>query len=138
MSWTVELVGNGNPTMWAAAAVAMALRWPVASPLVLLKPTLAPFALIGVGSRWWWAGAAAVMLASLAVLSLWPDWVRVMANARTVYPSLLYSASSLPLLAIPVAAMLTATRTGADAPSGQHSPPMSPVVASDPDMAGIG
>jgi hypothetical protein len=44
LAWpqTITLVWAGNPVMWCAALLALGF-----SPLVLLKPTLAPFALIG-------------------------------------------------------------------------------------------
>ena len=44
----------GNPVMWmvAATAAGLVLGWPAV--LVFLKPTLAPFALVGIGHRSWW------------------------------------------------------------------------------------
>ena len=52
----------GNTGMWVAAIVAVGLRHPWASPFVLLKPTFAPFALIGIRQRSWWVGLAALVV----------------------------------------------------------------------------
>ena len=103
-SWTMDVVYNGNPAMWAAAFVALATRLPFFGPFALVKFTLAPFALIGIRSRSWWAGLAVVALASLAFLPMWPDYLTVLRNAVTPGNPLLYAISSTAIALIPLVA----------------------------------
>ncbi len=80
----LELVTTGNPGMWCAAFVAVGLRAGWAGPLVLIKPTLAPFAFVGLRRHpaAWLVGMALVALGSLAVFPLWPDYVRALLNVQ--------------------------------------------------------
>lgn len=100
---------HANPAMWVMAAVALGTRWAAASPLVLLKFTVVPFALVGVGRRAWWAGLGGLVVASLLFLPMWPDYLRVVLNARPEL-GLLYSVLEFPMLAIPVLAWLGGRR----------------------------
>jgi hypothetical protein len=59
----------GNPSALVAVGVALAMRWPGFGPLALLKPTMAPFGLPGIRSRWWWATAALLVIGSLPFLA---------------------------------------------------------------------
>jgi hypothetical protein len=68
--------------MWVAASVAAALSWRIPSVLVLLKPTLLPFALIDVRRRAWWVGLAGLGIASVAMLPMWSDWLTAVLNLR--------------------------------------------------------
>jgi hypothetical protein len=97
----------GNTGMWIAAIVALGLRFAWASPFVLLKPTFLPFALIGV-RRWaWWVGLAFLLVASLAMLPLWFDYVAAMRNNVGEWPpGFLYSLPDYILVAIPVVAWI--------------------------------
>jgi len=72
LAWpvTVELIFTGNPVLWVVASLALATRWPWVSTLVLLKPSLFPFALFGVRTRGWWMAAAALAVISVAFLPL--------------------------------------------------------------------
>jgi hypothetical protein len=45
---------SGGTAMWAMALVAAGLLWHWPPALILLKPTLLPFALIGIRHRSWW------------------------------------------------------------------------------------
>lgn len=102
---SADAVLDGNPVIWAVAAVALATRWPAFAPWVLLKPVFAPFALLHARSRWWWAGMGVWALACLAFLPMWPDYLRVLANAR--WPAdggPLYPLVQAPLVAVPVIA----------------------------------
>jgi hypothetical protein len=103
VSLSLEAIFNGNPGIWIAACVALATRWAWAASWAMLKPTLAPFALIGFRRRQWWLGAGVLLAASLLFLPLWPEYVTVARNARTESP-VLYSLSNVPLLLIPLAA----------------------------------
>ena len=72
----------GNPSIWAFAGIlgGAAFGWPAL--VALTKPVLAPFALIGATRRSWWIGLAAVGVAALAFAPMWPDYVRVLVDAR--------------------------------------------------------
>jgi hypothetical protein len=97
------LVATGNPTVALTAVLALSLatrhRWLAA--MVLVKPSLAPFAFAGVRSRGWWILVAVGFVASLALLPLFPDWLRAIANSDA---GLLYSLAHFPTMAIPVVA----------------------------------
>ncbi len=94
----------GSTGMWIAAFVALGLRFAWASPFVLLKPSFAPFALIGITRRQWWVGAAALAGLSLLVLPMWPDFVAVMRNNVGPWPGLFYSVPDVPFMLVPVVA----------------------------------
>ena len=110
---TSELFANGNPGIWMVAAVALATRWPFAGPFVLVKPTLAPFALVGVRHRSWWIRLAVVVALSVAFLPMWADWIAVISNATGPRVGLLYSVGSVPAMLIPVLACVGRTRAPA-------------------------
>ena len=80
--------------------------WP--SVFVLLKPSLAPFALFGIRHRSWWVALGAFGLVALAFLLMWPDYVTVMRNA-TNPNGLLYSLTDAPLMLVPLIAWLGST-----------------------------
>jgi hypothetical protein len=101
----------GNPSMWVAAAIALGTVWRWPAALVLLKPTLAPFALIGIHRRSWWVTVAAMVAVSLLFLPLWSDAVRVLVDSRNPR-GLLYSLAEVPMVAVPVVAWV----------GGRHSP----------------
>ncbi len=96
-----EAVQNGNPVIWAFAAAMLgaASRWPAA--LVLMKPTLAPFALFGVRDRRWWVVLGLGIAAALPFGSLWMDYVRAVSNVQAGTSYLLHD---WPLLTISVVA----------------------------------
>jgi hypothetical protein len=101
---------TGNPVIWsmAALALAVALPWRTTAPLVLLKPSLAPFALFGIGRRSWWVGALALVLLSLPFGALWREWLTTLVNSRG--GGLLYSSLEAPFLLLPLVAWLGRTR----------------------------
>lgn len=92
----------GNSDMWLLAFVAAGVRWGWPAALVVLKPTLAPLALIGVRQRSWWIAAFVLGIASLPMLPLWADYLAAMRNLRD--SDLAYSLGSLPLILVPVLA----------------------------------
>jgi hypothetical protein len=77
-----------------AAALSLGL-----GPLVLLKPTLAPFALFGMRQRRWWVAAAVLGVVSLAFLPMWPDYLTVLGNARDEQ-GWLYVAGNVPIMVV--------------------------------------
>jgi len=100
---SVLAINAGNPTLLIAVGVALALRWPVFGSLALLKPTMAPFALVGIRSRWWWVG-----LAGLGVLTL-PFIAETLIYPQVILwtegtPGFWYSAWHWPLALVPVLA----------------------------------
>ena len=102
---------NGNPMIWAMAAVALGTVWGWPAAFVVLKPTLAPFALIGLRRRSWWIASAGLAVIALAFLPLWSDYVAVIRNARDPLGPL-YSVHELPALWVPLLAWL----------GGRHGP----------------
>lgn len=94
------VVQTGNPTMWVAFAVALATIRPAFGPLVLLKLTMAPFALVGIRHRKWWVTLVVLGLVSLPFLA---EYETVLRNA-TGNQGLLYSANHWALAAVPVVA----------------------------------
>lgn len=98
-------VVHGNPVMWIVAALALgtAYAWP--SVFVLLKPSLAPFALIGARHRSWWIALGVSAVLSVPFAGLWADYVKVALYARSPN-GLLYSLDEVPLMLIPVIAWL--------------------------------
>jgi hypothetical protein len=109
---TLLKIWTGNPVIWAMAAMALALvrSGRFAAPFVLLKPSLAPFALVGVRRRSWWIGLAVLVALSLPFGSLWGDWVASVLNSRG--GGVLYSALEIPILLLPLAAWVGRTRGG--------------------------
>jgi hypothetical protein len=105
-SHALVLVATGNPAMWIAAAVAVGTRWGWPAAFVLLKPSVAPFALIGIRSRGWWVAAGVIVAFSLATLPLWLEYVTAVMNARGPRATLLYSVTDVPLMLIPIIAWL--------------------------------
>ena len=100
---TPALVFYGNPGMWAVAAVAGGVMWSWPGPLVLFKPSLAPFALVGIGTRGWLVTLVVVIVASLPQAGLWRDYLTVLRNSAI---SLDYSLLDLPVMFVPIVAWL--------------------------------
>ncbi len=109
----------GNTDIWVMAFLAAGawLGWPLA--LLVVKPTFAPLAIIGIRRRSAWLAGAAVAALSLVALQLWIDWLTVIRNAG-LSPG--YSLLNLPLVLIPVIAYLARTRTD----DGNRSPAPKP------------
>jgi hypothetical protein len=100
---TPALFLYGNPGMWMVAFICLALWRAWAGPLILLKPSLAPFALLGVGRRSWFIALAVVVALSIPFGRLWLDYATVLQNSRV---PLTYSLLDLPLTLAPVIAFL--------------------------------
>jgi hypothetical protein len=114
-SWAI--VTNGNPSLWVAAVVALATRWPFLGPFAFLKPTLGWLGLGGLRRREWWLGALAFALLCLAFAPMWLDYLTVARNARGAVLDPMYSLSNVPTIAVGLIAW--ATRTAA-APAGRR------------------
>jgi hypothetical protein len=113
---TYEIVIDGNPSMWIAAfaAAGTILAWPYV--LVLLKPSLAPFALLGIRHRSWWVALGVCVLVSLPFGAMWLDWVTAVRNADQ---DLLYSLRDVPIVLIPLIAWWGGSRRERQAASVQ-------------------
>lgn len=154
---SVGLVVAGNPDLWLAAALAIAVYWNPAAAFVLLKPSVFPFALIGWRRREWWAIAAMIGVASLLLLPQTLDWLSVIQNGRGGLRSgLIYSYQDVPLLLVPILAWAGSARrdslgvafgvdparllrrlrpghrTKTPSPTATSSPPLS--AGDDPDL----
>lgn len=98
---TVAQVLYGNTNMWVAAAIAAGVAWAWPSVLILLKPSLAPFALIGIHRRRWWVALGILALAAIPFGTLWLDWLTTIGNS-SLAPS--YALITLPLMLAPIVA----------------------------------
>lgn len=98
----------GNPFMWMVAALFAWAAWRSPASLVLLKPTLAPFALAGFPSRRWWLGVALLAAPTLALLPLTLTWVQVVLNT-TGTSGAAYSLAEWPAMLIPLVAWAGST-----------------------------
>lgn len=90
----------GNTDIWMVAGVAGGLVWGWPALALVMKPSLAPLALLGVRRRSWQVGALLGLATIILAAPLWLDYVVAMRNASGL--SLGYSLGSLPLLLIPV------------------------------------
>jgi hypothetical protein len=122
----------GNTDIWAVAAVAAGILWGWPAALLVLKPTLLPFALPFVRGRAFWLGVAVVAAISLAMLPLWWDYLTAL---RGIHLDLEYVLLSVPLLTIPIVAWLGRTRS--EFAPGTGSSAASPAIApaEDPPTA---
>jgi hypothetical protein len=109
---TLLKIWTGNPVIWSMAAMALAVVGSsrAAAPFVLLKPSLAPFALFGASRRSWWLGAALFIALCLPFGAMWADWVTSVRNSQG--GGLLYSSLEAPMLLLPLVAWLARTRGG--------------------------
>ena len=110
LAWpvTVAKFVFGNPVIWGAAAVALGtlFRWP--SALIVIKPTVIPFALVGIRDRRWWLVIVALGVLSIPFLGSTLLYPQVLLDAQTNpvdgRGGPLYSLQEYPLLVIPVLA----------------------------------
>ncbi len=105
LAWppTLDFVAHGNPDMWALAFLSVGCVTVGPAAFVLIKPTLAPFALVGIRSRRWWLALGAFAILSLPFGLMWLDWVRAVLNSDG---SLTYGLEEWPILALPLVAWL--------------------------------
>ncbi len=122
IAWPTTLLKTwtGNPVIWSVAALALGVLWYWPSVVVLLKPSLAPFALFGANRRNWWLALGGFVLASLPFGSLWVDWVTSVVNSRG--GGLLYSTLEIPMLLLPLVAWLGRTRVALNSSDLERQP----------------
>ncbi len=120
----------GNPVIWGAAALAAATfhRWPAA--LLIIKPTILPFALFGIRDRRWWLAVAVLGIASLPFLYDTLRYPEVLLNAQTNpidgRGGPFYSITEFPLLCIPLLAWLGRRRAPAEPQDLSSDEPIAP------------
>ena len=105
--WTVFALLAGNTNIWVVAFICAGLLWGWPAALIVLKPTFAALALIGVRQRGWWITIAIVAAISLPLLGQWIDYVAVVRNSTA---PLSYSFDAWPMLLIPFIAWAGRTR----------------------------
>ncbi len=107
LAWppTGYVILAGNPVIWAAAFVALGTVWQGAAVLAVVKPSLAPFALVGIRPRSWWLVSGGYVAVVAAMLPLWLEYLTVLRNGVGLDP--LYSLSHVPMMLIPVIAWWT-------------------------------
>jgi len=108
--WPTTLLKTwtGNPVIWSMAAMALGVVYAWPSVLVLVKPSLAPFALFGIWRRSWWVAALVLAVVSVPFGAMWGDWVASVLNSRG--GGFLYSSLEAPMLLLPLVAWLGRTR----------------------------
>ena len=106
---TVYALVCGNPGLWVMAAIAVATFRPWASPLVLVKFTLLPFALLGITKRSWWVSFAVIAGLSALFLPAWQEYLTALSNAQ-IDRGVFYSVGQMPMMLIPVVAVLGSRR----------------------------
>jgi hypothetical protein len=116
---TQSIIVWGNTGMWIAAFLALAFRYRWPGALILIKPSLAPFALVGIKSRGWWVVATAFAAVSLPML---PDYIAALRNNVGSFPGLDYSVQDIPFIAIPLVAWLARSARRAESPSTAANP----------------
>lgn len=113
---------TGNPVMWAVAALAVGVVYAWPSVLVLIKPSLFPFALFGARTRGWWIALGILLGVSLPFGSLWIDWIHSVLNSQG--GGVAYSSLEIPMLAFPLVAWLgRASRTPRTGSVERQQPP---------------
>ncbi len=108
---TVAVTFAGNPGLWVVAGLAIATIWRPMAVVVLLKPSLLPFALLGARDRGWWIGILILAVSALAFAPLWPDWIASILNGRGPRSGVFYSLGDVPLLAVPLVAWVAGSYT---------------------------
>lgn len=110
LAWplSMEQLIKGNPVLWIMAAEAVAIAIAAPTTLVLIKPSLFPFALLGIRRRAWWLQLGLLGLLSLPLLGLTLLYPQVILNSRG--GGLLYSVRDVPLVCLPLFAGLAAGR----------------------------
>jgi hypothetical protein len=94
----------GGTSMWMVALVFAGLRWGWPAVLIVLKPSLAPFALVGIRRRSWWVAVPVMGAVSLVMLPLWPVYLEAMRNAADL--EWWYSLADVPIMCVPLVAWM--------------------------------
>ena len=112
MNWLPYI--SGTPTIWIVAALAAGTRWGWPAAFVLVKPSLAPFALVGIRHRGWWAIVGALAILGVVVAPMTLDWARSVMNLTGSKSGPLYSLENVPVMTAPLLAWVGRGRPKAD------------------------
>ncbi|HLY12729.1 MAG TPA: hypothetical protein VKR24_00135, partial [Candidatus Limnocylindrales bacterium] len=112
LAWppTLVKVVTGNPVIWAVAALSLGVVYAWPSVLVLIKPSLFPFAFFGANRRSWWITLGVLAVVSVPFGFLWLDWIHSILNSQG--GGLAYSIQEIPILAFPLIAWAGRRRVG--------------------------
>jgi hypothetical protein len=112
---------NGNTTMWVAMLIALGYRWPWVTALIApFKPSLFPFAFLGIRSKSWWVAATVLVAVNIPLIPVWLEYVQVLRNAYGEQVNPFYAARDLPMLAVPFIAWATRTNARGPSPAAQR------------------
>jgi hypothetical protein len=103
----------GNTTLWSAAFVALAFRWPAVGALLVFKPTDLIAAIFFARKRRFWIGVLVMAAAALPFGPAWSDYLTAFGNLED--GSVFRNVPGLAVLAVPVvvwSARYQAERTG--------------------------
>ena len=106
--WAWDAIVSGGMIMWVAAFIALGTRWPFFFAGVLVKPSLFPFALLGIRSPLWWVAVIAGGFVAVLTLPLWIEYAKAITNLSDA--GLLYSIHDVPFALVPLIAWATRTR----------------------------
>jgi hypothetical protein len=101
-------VWNSAPVFVAFLALGTMHRWPAA--LILMKPSVIPFAFWGANRRSWWTMFAMLALGGIPFGAMWLDWLRVVENSAHV-GGIWHSVQQFPLFLWPILVWLGRTRS---------------------------
>ena len=113
------VVWNSGLLFVGVLALGTLSRWP--SALILLKPSVLPFAFWGANRRSWWMATAALAVLSLPFGSLWLDWFRVLGNSQGV-GGVWHSVQQFPMFLIPILVWLGRSRDSGETADGRGAP----------------
>jgi hypothetical protein len=99
---------SGSTTMWITAFLAGALLYSWPGVLIFIKPSLLPFALVGIRHRSWWIAFAVWCAVSIVMVGQWLAYLTVMGNIRA---GPLFGIGALPFLLVPIVAWFGRDRT---------------------------
>jgi hypothetical protein len=100
---------GGNPVLWVAALTLLGVTYGWGGAFVLLKPSLLPFALLGITGRRWWLVTGLLVALTLPLLPLLLQYPQVILDSHGM-GGMLYSLNNVPLLAIPALAWVARRR----------------------------
>ena len=122
MLWptTAVLILTGNPVIWAAALTILGLAYGWGGAFVFVKPSLFPFALLGISQRRWWLAIALLTLLSVPLLPTLLRYPTVILNSRGPRATPLYSVPDVPLMLVALVAWIGRSRQPLAPARGHH------------------
>ena len=96
----------GNSDLWVLFFASAGVLWGWPGVFATFKPSMGPFALVGIHRRSWWIAAAVLAVLTLPQLQLWVLWPSVVLNSSA---TLEYSLAAYPFMTLPLVARLAST-----------------------------